>query len=90
MRASAESSHQPPFIVARRRGAYVGGHHGISPTSSTGSGSSEGVEERKRRGGVARLHGFPPIQKWNSSYSLKVSVTLSAFRNVLHPGSGFS
>ncbi|KAK3553379.1 hypothetical protein QTP70_003540 [Hemibagrus guttatus] len=55
MRASAESSHRPPFIVARRRGAYVGGHHGISPTSSAGSGSSEGVEERKRRGNVARL-----------------------------------
>lgn len=55
MRASAESSHRPPFIVAQRRGAYVGGHHGISHTSSAGSGSSEGVEERKRRGIVARL-----------------------------------
>lgn len=49
MRASAESSHQPPFIFARRHGAYVGGHHGISPTSSNGSGSNVGVEERKRR-----------------------------------------
>lgn len=83
MRASAESSHRLPFIVARRHGAYVGGHHGISPTSSAGSGSSEGVEKRKRRGGVARLRGAPHNRSGTMATGLDRLLILSTFIKAL-------
>lgn len=50
MRASAESSHRLLFIVARRRGAYVGGHHGISLRHQPGQARARGW--KNGRGGA--------------------------------------